>query len=257
MVYIKSPQEIEQMRPACQMAADVLVMIEPFVKPDVTTNRLNDICHDYIVSHGAYPSPLNYREFPKSICTSPNHVICHGIPGDKKLKDGDIVNLDITVFLNDFHGDTSKTFYVGTPGIKAKKVTEVSRHALALGIEQVRPGATLGDIGHAIQSYAESQGCSVVRDYCGHGIGRNFHEEPQVLHFGRPGEGMKLKQGMVFTIEPMLNLGQHHGKVLKDGWTVVTRDRSLSAQFEHTLAVTSDGVEILTLPTPPEQASSD
>jgi len=240
------------MRPACRMAADVLVMIEPFVKPGISTNELNDICHDYIVSHGAYPSPLNYRGFPKSICTSPNHVICHGVPGDKKLKNGDIVNIDITVYLNDFHGDTSKTFYVGEPGIKARKVTEISRRALDLGIQQVRPGATLGDIGHAIQSYAESEGCSIVRDYCGHGIGRNFHEEPQVLHFGRPGEGMKLKPGMVFTIEPMVNLGRHHGKVLKDGWTVVTRDRSLSAQFEHTMAVTADGVEVLTLPTPPQ-----
>ncbi|MDX8411765.1 MAG: type I methionyl aminopeptidase [Mariprofundaceae bacterium] len=250
MVHIKSPQEIELMRSACRMAADVLVMIEPFVKPGVTTNALNDICHDYIVSRGAYPSPLNYRGFPKSICTSPNHVICHGIPGDKKLRDGDIVNLDITVYLNDFHGDTSKTFYVGKPGVKARKVTEISRRALQIGIEQVRPGATLGDIGHAIQSYVEAEGCSVVRDYCGHGIGRNFHEEPQVLHFGHPGEGMKLKQGMAFTIEPMVNLGRYHGKVLKDGWTVVTRDRSLSAQFEHTMTVTADGVEILTLPTP-------
>jgi len=253
MVHIKSAEEIEQMRPACRMAADVLVMIEPFVKPGISTNELNDICHDYVVSHGGYPSPLNYRGFPKSICTSPNHVICHGIPGDKQLRHGDIVNLDITVFLNDFHGDTSKTFYVGKPGIKAQKVTEISRRALDLGIEQVHPGATLGDIGHAIQSYAESEGCSIVRDYCGHGIGRNFHEEPQVLHFGRPGEGMKLEQGMVFTIEPMVNLGRHHGKVLKDGWTVVTRDRSLSAQFEHTMAVTADGVEVLTLPTSPDQ----
>lgn len=247
MVHIKSPQEIEQMRPACRLAADVLVMIEPYVRPGITALELNDICHDYIVSRGAYPSPLNYHGFPKSICASPNHVVCHGIPGDKRLKNGDIINLDITCLLDGFHGDTSKTFFVGTPGVKARRIVEVARQALAIGIEQVHPGATLGDIGHAIQSYVESQKCSVVREYCGHGIGRSFHEDPQVLHYGTPGTGLVLKPGMVFTIEPMVNLGRAAVKVLKDGWTVVTRDKSLSAQFEHTLAVTDTGCEVLTV----------
>ncbi len=248
MVHIKTPEEIEQMRPACRMAADVLVMIEEHIRPGITTEEINRICHDYIVSRDAYPSPLNYRGFPKSVCTSVNHVVCHGIPGPKKLKSGDIINVDVTVYLHGFHGDISKTFYVGKPSIKARKVTEVARRALEIGIEQVRPGATLGDIGHAIQQYVESERCSVVRDYCGHGIGRNFHEEPQVMHFGKPGTGMEIREGMVFTIEPMVNLGKYAVKVLNDGWTVVTRDRSLSAQFEHTLAVTPHGVEILTLP---------
>jgi methionyl aminopeptidase len=248
MVHIKTPDEIDQMRPSCHLAADVLVMIEPHVKAGITTQELNDICHEFIVSHDAYPSPLNYHGFPKSICTSVNHVVCHGIPTDKRLQDGDIVNLDITTFLHGFHGDTSKTFYVGEPRVKARKVTEVARRALDIGIAEVRPGATLGDIGHAIQSYVEGERCSVVREYCGHGIGREFHEDPQVLHYGRPGEGLALKEGMVFTIEPMVNIGKAPVKVLGDGWTVVTRDKSLSAQFEHTLAVTADGCEVLTLP---------
>ena len=254
MVHIKTPAEIDQMRPSCRLAADVLVMIEPYVKPGVTTLELNDICHQFIVAHDAYPSPLNYHGFPKSICTSVNHVVCHGIPADKRLQDGDIVNLDITTYLHGFHGDTSKTFYVGEPRVKTRKVTEVARQALDIGIAVVRPGATLGDIGHAIQSFVEGERCSVVREYCGHGIGREFHEDPQVLHYGRPGEGLVLKEGMVFTIEPMVNLGKAPVKVLGDGWTVVTRDKSLSAQFEHTLAVTAGGCEILTLPSGPAAA---
>jgi len=251
MVHIKTPEEIDQMRPSCHLAADVLVMIEPYVKPGITTMELNDICHEFIVGHDAYPSPLNYHGFPKSICTSVNHVVCHGIPTDKHLQDGDIINLDITTYLNGFHGDTSKTFYVGEPRVKARKVTEVARRALDIGIAAVHPEATLGDIGHAIQTYVEGEKCSVVREFCGHGIGREFHEDPQVLHYGRPGEGLKLQRGMVFTIEPMVNIGKAPVKVLGDGWTVVTRDKSLSAQFEHTLAVTETGCEVLTLPSSP------
>jgi len=249
MVSIKTPKEIEAMRPACRLAADTLMMIEPYIKPGISTDEINDLVHEFTVKAGAIPAPLNYHGFPKSVCTSVNHVVCHGIPGDRKLKNGDIINVDVTSIIDGWHGDTSKTFYVGKPGIKARRITEVSRRALQTGIEQVRPGATLGDIGHAIQTYVESEKCSVVRDYCGHGIGRNFHEEPQVLHFGRPGTGLKIREGMVFTIEPMVNLGKHQVKVLGDGWTVVTRDKSLSAQFEHTLAVTHDGAEILTVPT--------
>ncbi|HKJ83242.1 MAG TPA: type I methionyl aminopeptidase [Mariprofundaceae bacterium] len=248
MVHIKSPEEIEQMRPACRLAADTLVMIEPHIRPGITTDEINELVHEYTIAHDAYPSPLNYHGFPKSVCTSVNHVVCHGIPGPKKLKEGDIINVDVTSYLGGFHGDTSKTFYVGTPSVKGRKVTEVSRKALEIGIEVVQPGATLGDIGHAIQTYVESQRCSVVREYCGHGIGREFHEDPQVMHFGKPGAGMEIREGMVFTIEPMVNLGKAAVKCLKDGWTVVTRDKSLSAQFEHTLAVTPDGAEILTLP---------
>ena len=249
MVNVKTKEEIELMRPACQLAADTLVMIEPHIRAGISTDGINGLVHEYIVSHGAYPSPLNYHGFPKSVCTSVNHTVCHGIPGPKKIRDGDIINVDITVYLNGFHGDTSKTFYVGEPSVKARKVTEVARTSLQKGIGAVRPGATLGDIGHAIQSYAESEKCSVVRDYCGHGIGREFHEEPQVMHYGKPGSGLEIKAGMVFTIEPMVNLGKHQVKMLGDGWTVVTRDKSLSAQFEHTLVVTDDGAEVLTIPT--------
>ncbi|MDQ6961881.1 MAG: type I methionyl aminopeptidase [Mariprofundaceae bacterium] len=248
MPKIKTIEEINLMRPACRLAANTLVMIEPFIKAGVSTEYLNTLCHDYIVGHDAYPSPLNYHGFPKSVCTSVNHVICHGIPSDKKLKNGDIINVDVTVYLNGFHGDTSKTFYVGEPKVRAKKVTEVARKALQVGIDRVRPLATLGDIGHAIQSYVESEKCSVVRDYCGHGIGREFHEAPHVVHYGTAGEGMVLPIGLVFTIEPMVNLGSYKTKTLKDGWTVVTRDKSLSAQFEHTMVVTETGVEVLTLP---------
>ena len=248
MALIKTPEEIDQMRSACIHAANTLVMIEPYIKPGITTDEINEIVHDYTIKHGAIPAPLNYHGFPKSVCTSVNHVVCHGIPSDKKLKDGDIINVDVTSIIDGWHGDTSKTFYVGKPKVRAQKVTEVARKALELGISVVKPGATLGDIGHIIQQYVESEKCSVVREYCGHGIGRVFHEDPQVVHYGKPGTGMKLKKGMVFTIEPMVNLGRAAVKVLSDNWTVVTRDKSLSAQFEHTLAVTDDGVEILTLP---------
>ena len=248
MVSIKSAADIEAMRPACQHAADTLVMIEPHIQPGITTDEINRLVHEFTIQAGAIPAPLNYHGFPKSVCTSVNHVVCHGIPGDKRLKDGDIVNVDVTSIIDGWHGDTSKTFYVGEPKVRTRKVVEVARRALEVGIEVVRPGATLGDIGHAIQHYVEGERCSVVREYCGHGIGRQFHEDPQVLHYGKPGTGLALRPGVVFTIEPMVNLGKAGVKVLSDGWTVVTRDRSLSAQFEHTMVVTEDGCEVLTLP---------
>ncbi len=247
-VTIKTPEEIEKMRVAGRLAADVLQMIRPYVKPGVTTEELDRICHDYIVDvQKAIPAPLNYRGFPKSICTSVNQQICHGIPGPKKLKEGDIVNIDVTVIKDGFHGDTSRMFFVGTPSIQARRLVRVTYEAMVRGIRMVRPGVRLGDIGHAIQKYVESHNYSVVREYCGHGIGREFHEEPQVLHYGRPGTGMELVPGMTFTIEPMVNAGKRHSKVLADGWTVVTKDRSLSAQWEHTVLVTEDGFEVLTL----------
>ncbi|HHH46452.1 MAG TPA: type I methionyl aminopeptidase [Thiotrichales bacterium] len=247
-VTIKTPEEIEKMRVAGRLAADVLQMIRPYVKPGVTTEELDRICHDYIVDvQKAIPAPLNYRGFPKSICTSVNHQICHGIPGPKKLREGDIVNIDVTVIKDGFHGDTSRMFFVGTPSIQARRLVRVTYEAMVRGIRMVRPGVRLGDIGHAIQKYVESHNYSVVREYCGHGIGREFHEEPQVLHYGRPGTGMELVPGMTFTIEPMVNAGKRHSKVLADGWTVVTKDRSLSAQWEHTVLVTEDGFEVLTL----------
>ena len=246
-VTIKSVEEQDKMRRAGRAAASVLDMIGPHVAPGVTTGELDEICHDYIVNElGAIPAPLNYHGFPKSICTSVNHVVCHGIPGDKKLKKGDLLNIDITVILDGYHGDTSRMFAVGKPSVRAQRVSEVAREALHLGIETVRPGARLGDIGAVIQDYVESQHCSVVREYCGHGIGRQFHEDPQVLHYGKRGSGLVLEPGMTFTIEPMVNAGKRHVKVLPDGWTVVTKDHSLSAQWEHTLLVTKDGVEILT-----------
>jgi len=248
MVQLKTAEEIEAMRPACQVAANTLVMIEPYIKPGITTDEINQLVHDYTIQQGGIPAPLNYRGFPKSVCTSVNHVVCHGIPDKKKLKDGDIINVDVTTIIDGWHGDTSKTFYVGKPKVRAKKLTEVAREALQIGIDVVKPGATLGDIGYAIQSFVEKNRFSVVREYCGHGIGRVFHEDPQVVHFGKPGEGMVIKEGMVFTIEPMVNAGKAPVKVLNDDWTVVTRDRSLSAQFEHTIAVRKDGAEILTLP---------
>lgn len=250
MLRIKTAAEIEAMKPACRLAADTLVMIEAYIRPGISTDEINEIVHDYTMKNGGIPAPLNYHGFPKSVCTSVNHVVCHGIPGEKKLVDGDIVNVDVTTIVDGWHGDTSKTFYVGEPKPKARKVVEVAREALKLGIAAARPGSTLGDIGHAIQSYVEAERCSVVREYCGHGIGRDFHEEPQVLHYGRPGHGQELQTGMVFTIEPMVNLGKPAVKLLNDGWTVVTRDKSLSAQFEHTIALTDNGTEILTLPTP-------
>ena len=248
MVQLKTDAEIEAMRPACQAAADTLVMIEEYIKPGITTDKINQIVHDYTIERGGIPAPLNYHGFPKSVCTSVNHVVCHGIPDNKKLKDGDIINVDVTTIIDGWHGDTSKTFYVGKPKVRAQKLVEVAREALQLGIDVVKPGATLGDIGHVIQTFVEKNRFTVVREYCGHGIGRVFHEEPQIVHFGKPGEGLEIKEGMVFTIEPMVNAGKHPVKVLNDDWTVVTRDRSLSAQFEHTMVVRKDGAEILTLP---------
>lgn len=247
-VSIKTADEIEKMRVAGKLAADVLMMIGPYVKAGITTDELNQICHDYIVNEqNAIPAPLNYHGFPKSVCTSVNHVICHGIPGEKKLKDGDIINIDVTVIKDGFHGDTSKMFHVGQTSIIAQRLCRVARESMFIGIEMVKPGIRLGDIGHAIQQHAEKEKFSVVREYCGHGIGEVFHEEPQVLHYGTPGTGMELKQGMTFTIEPMINAGKRHVRQLPDGWTVVTKDRSLSAQWEHTILVTDNGYEILTL----------
>lgn len=247
-VTIKTAEEIEKMRTAGRLAAEVLEMIAPYVKAGITTNELDKICHEYIINEQkAIPAPLNYHGFPKSICTSVNHVVCHGIPSDKRLKDGDSINVDITVIKDGFHGDTSKMFHIGKPSIQAQRLAKISYECLRLGIDMVKPGIHLGDIGHAIQRHAESQRCSVVREYCGHGIGRKFHEEPQVLHYGTPGVGMVLETGMTFTIEPMINAGKRQVKLLKDGWTVVTKDRSLSAQWEHTILVTDSGHEILTL----------
>ncbi len=246
MVKLKSREEIAQMRPACIAAAATLNMVEQHIRPGITTDAINDLVHEDTLRRGGIPAPLNYHGFPKSVCTSVNHVVCHGIPGDRKLRDGDIVNVDVTTIIDGWHGDTSRTFVVGTPRAKASKIVRVAARALEIGIAAAKPGATLGDIGFAIQQYAEGEGCSVVREYCGHGIGRNFHEEPQVLHYGKPGSGITLEPGLVFTIEPMINLGKAAIKLLKDGWTVVTRDKSLSAQFEHTLAITETGVEVLT-----------
>ncbi len=236
------------MRVAGRLAAEVLEMIAPHVQPGVTTDELDRLCHDYIVNEQqAVPAPLNYHGFPKSICTSLNHVVCHGIPSDKKLKKGDIINIDITVIKDGYHGDTSQMFFVGEPSIKARRLVEVARECLVVGIKMVKPGVRLGDIGHAIQQYAESHNFSVVREYCGHGIGKEFHEEPQVLHYGSPATGAILKPGMTFTIEPMINAGKRNVTLLPDDWTVITKDRSLSAQWEHTILVTEDGVEVLTL----------
>ena len=247
-ISIKTPDEIEKMRVAGRLAAEVLEMIEPHVKAGVTTDELDRICHDYIVNvQGAIPAPLNYRGFPRSICTSVNHQVCHGIPGSRKLKNGDAINIDITVIKDGFHGDTSRMFLIGDVPLIGRRLAETAYECMCTGIRMVRPGARLGDIGHAIQRLAESRSFSVVREYCGHGIGREFHEEPQVLHYGRPNTGVVLQQGMTFTIEPMINAGKRHTKVLKDGWTVVTKDHSLSAQWEHTILVTAQGYEVLTL----------
>ena len=247
-VSIKTPEEIEKMRVAGRLAGEVLTMIEPYIKVGITTDELDQICHDYIVNEQkAIPAPLNYRGFPKSICTSINHQVCHGIPSDKKLKSGDIINVDITVIKDGYHGDTSKMFTVGKPTIQGERVINTSHTALWKGIQIVKPGTRLGDIGHTIQKYVESQHCSVVREYCGHGIGSSFHEDPQVLHYGKPDTGLELVTGMTFTIEPMVNIGKRHVKLLKDNWTVVTKDHSLSAQWEHTILVTKDGYEVLTL----------
>lgn len=247
-VTIKSSDQIEKMRVAGRLAAEVLRMIEPKIKPGITTGELDQICHDYIVEEQkAIPAPLNYRGFPKSICTSINHVVCHGIPSDKKLKSGDIINVDITVIKDGFHGDTSKMFNVGKPTVLAERLSRICHESMMLGIEMVAPGVKLGDIGHVIQKHAESHNYSVVREYCGHGIGEEFHEDPQVLHYGRPGTGLALRPGMTFTIEPMINAGKKETRLLADNWTVVTRDHSLSAQWEHTILVTDDGYDVLTV----------
>ncbi|MEW6132375.1 MAG: type I methionyl aminopeptidase [Pseudomonadota bacterium] len=258
---IKTPEEIEKMRIAGRLGSEVLDYITPFVKPGVTTGELDRLCHDYMVNvQGTIPAPLNYAPsghtpYPKSICTSVNHQVCHGVPGDRVLKNGDIVNLDITVIKDGWHGDTSRMFMVGEVSIQARRLVQVTFEAMWHGIAKVRAGAFLGDIGHAIQKYAEGHGFSVVREFCGHGIGAKFHEEPQVLHYGKPGTGLKLQAGMIFTIEPMINAGKKDIRQLGDGWTVVTKDHSLSAQWEHTVLVTDTGYEVLTLsaasPPPP------
>ena len=247
-VSIKTPAEIEKMRVAGRLAAEVLLVVAPHVKAGASTAELDRICHDHIVNvQQAIPANVGYKGFPATVCTSVNNVICHGIPSEAKvLKDGDIVNIDVTVIKDGWHGDTSRMYIVGAPSVKAKRLVEVTREAMFRGIRTVRPGATLGDIGNAIQKYAEGERFSVVREYCGHGIGRIYHEDPQVLHYGTAGLGLELQEGMTFTIEPMINEGARHTRLMPDGWTVVTRDRSLSAQWEHTVAVTADGVEILT-----------
>lgn len=246
-ILIKSPEEIEKMRMAGRLAAEVLEMIQPYVKAGITTEELDRICHDYIVNvQKAIPAPLNYRGFPKSICTSVNYVICHGIPSAKRLKDGDIINIDITVIKDGYHGDTSQMFIIGEGSILAKRLVKVAHECLYLAIKMIKPGVQLGDIGAAIQRHAEAHHFSVVREYCGHGIGRGFHEEPQVLHYGTPHTGARLEAGMIFTIEPMINAGASQTKLLPDGWTVVTRDHKLSAQWEHTILVTPNGYEVLT-----------
>ena len=247
-VSIKSPQDIERMRVAGRLAAEVLQVVAPHVKAGVSTAELDRICHDHIVNvQKAIPANVGYKGFPATVCTSVNNVICHGIPSPSKiLKDGDIVNIDVTVIKDGWHGDTSRMYVVGKPSVKAQRLVDVTRAAMFEGIRAVRPGATLGDVGHAIQKHVEAERFSVVREYCGHGIGQIYHDDPQVLHYGQPGTGLRLQEGMTFTIEPMVNEGQRHTKLLNDGWTVVTRDKSLSAQWEHTVVVTADGVEILT-----------
>lgn len=247
-VIIKTPDEIEKMRLAGRLAAEVLEMIGEHVQPGITTDELDRLCHAFIVERQrAIPAPLGYRGFPKSICTSVNHQVCHGIPGSKCLKKGDIVNIDITVIKDGFHGDTSKMFCLGEVSTQAQRLIRITQEAMLVGIRQIGPGVRLGDIGQAIQRYVESHHFSVVREYCGHGIGREFHEEPQVLHYGSAGTGLSLQPGMCFTVEPMVNAGQRYVRLLPDGWTVVTKDRSLSAQWEHTVLVTESGHEILTL----------
>ncbi len=246
-IKIHDAEDFEGMRKAGRLAADTLDFIVPYVKPGVLTETLDRLIHDYILANDAIPAPLNYRGFPKAICTSINHIICHGIPGKKMLAKGDIINIDVTVILDGWHGDSSRMFFVGPVGIKARRLVDATFEALWRGIEVVKPGATTGDIGHAIQEFAESRRFSVVRDFCGHGLGRVFHAAPNIMHYGRPGQGETLKEGMFFTIEPMINAGRYEVKVLKDGWTAVTKDRSLSAQFEHSIGVTADGYELFTL----------
>jgi len=245
-IKLHGPEDFAGMRGAGRLAAETLDMIIPHVQPGVTTGELDRICHSFITERGGVPAPLNYRGFPKSICTSINHVVCHGIPGQKVLKDGDIMNIDVTVILDGWHGDTSRMFYIGKPKLKSRRLIDVTYEAMMRGIAAARPGARLGDIGEAIQTFAEGERCSVVRDFCGHGLGRVFHDAPNVLHYGQAGAGVELKPGMFFTIEPMINLGKLDVKILEDGWTAVTKDRSLSAQFEHSIGITEDGCEIFT-----------
>ena len=247
-ITIKTADDQDKMRAAGRLAASVLDMIGPYVQPGVSTEELDRRCHDFIVNDlASIPANLNYRGFPKTICTSVNNVVCHGIPGEKRLKNGDIVNIDVTVIRDGFHGDTSRMYFAGKPSVLAQRLSDVCFEAMWRGIRVVRPGATLGDIGHAIQSHTEANQFSVVREYCGHGIGRIYHEDPQVLHYGQPGTGLELVAGMMFTIEPMINAGKRDVRLLSDGWTVVTRDQSLSAQWEHTILVTDSGFEVMTL----------
>jgi len=258
---ITNPQDLDKMRAACQAAAQTLDYLTPFVKAGVSTGELDRLCLDYITNELKVKSatvgyaPPGYPPFPGSICTSVNHVICHGIPGDKTLKNGDIINIDVTVIKDGWFGDTSRMFYVGEPSILARRLVDTTYECMWMGIEQVRPGARLGDIGAVIQRHAEKQGFSVVREYCGHGVGEKFHQDPQVLHYGKPGTGIELQAGMIFTIEPMINAGRREIRQLADGWTVVTRDHSLSAQWEHSILVTDSGYEVLTvspnMPSPP------
>ena len=251
-IIIKNEEEISKMRIAGKLASEVLDFITPHVMPGVTTEKIDELCHDFMVNvQKTIPAPLNYAPpghapYPKSICTSVNNQICHGIPSDKVLKNGDIINIDVTVIKDGYHGDTSRMFFVGKPSIQAKRLCEITYESMWKGIKTVRPGNTLGDIGFAIQEFAENSGFSVVREFCGHGIGKGFHEEPQILHYGNKGQGLKLKEGMIFTIEPMINAGRKEIRMMPDGWTVVTKDRSLSAQWEHTILVTSNGYEVLT-----------
>jgi methionyl aminopeptidase len=246
-VVIHTAENFESMRKAGKLASQVLDYVTPFIKAGITTNEIDKICHDFTIAHGAKPAPLGYHGYPKSVCTSLNHVVCHGIPSDRKLQIGDIMNLDVTVELDGWHGDTSRMFAIGKVGIRAQKLIDVTYEALMRAIEAVKPGIFIGDIGHIIQTYVEKNGFSVVRDFCGHGVGTKMHMAPSVPHYGKPGHGLELKEGMFFTIEPMINAGKFPTKVLEDGWTAVTRDKSLSAQFEHSIGVTSTGYEIFTL----------
>ncbi|MGE0873893.1 MAG: type I methionyl aminopeptidase [Burkholderiales bacterium] len=264
-VHLKTADEIAAMRVAGRLAAEVLDYVTPHVRPGVSTQAINDLCHTYMIEvQGTVPAPLNYappgyKPFPRSVCTSVNHQVCHGIPGERVLRAGDILNIDVTVIKDGFHGDTSRMFYVGEPAIQARRLVDVTYEAMWLGIAQVRPGAMLGDLGYAIQSHAEKHGYSIVREFCGHGIGRKFHEDPQILHYGKPGTGLRLEPGMIFTVEPMINAGRPAIRELADGWTIVTKDHSLSAQWEHTVLVTENGHEILTqsagTPSPPAVVS--
>ena len=246
-IAIHPPEDFEGMRRAGQLAAEILDFITPYVQPGVTTGELDALCHDFTMAHGAVSAPLGYRGFPRSICTSVNHVVCHGIPGNKVLRDGDILNIDVTPVLDGWYGDASRMYFVGDVGVRARRLCDVTYEAMMRGIAAVRPGATLGDVGHAIQEYVEANRFSVVREFCGHGLGRVFHEPPNVMHFGVPGQGLTLREGMFFTIEPMVNAGRWETKILADGWTAVTKDKSLSAQFEHSVGVTASGCEIFTV----------